>query len=257
MLLLHPPKNCLPEGRERGSGAHAGPLRPCRHRPREREGGGTEEYGKYRHLWGGEVSLRPHQPGRPAASGTESEPWSCRNLIMSFLGSCSLRSCSTVQARCGTAAAIFPRCLCFTEPARLGSASPRPLGVARTPQEALGGGVIALSRRIGASFWVTSRRYVAGLFVESRVKPADVAPAADYAGKRKHSSPKCIKHYPYIFFNYRRAALPLKSITCLKETSALRHLISFYFPSRNSHPNWLIRTTHIPPPPYWDSHKWS
>lgn len=94
--------------------------------PREDEGGGTQGYGMYGHLRGGEASLSRTSPAAPPPSDTESEPWSCRNLIMSFLGSCSLRSCSTVQARCGTAAAIFPRCLCFTEPARLGSASLRP-----------------------------------------------------------------------------------------------------------------------------------
>lgn len=160
---IPPPKWGSPEGRKRGSPAHARPLRPCR---TPATGGRGRRHGGIRNVRaspGGWGVPQPHQPGRPAASGTESEPWSCRNLIMSFLGSCSLRSCSTVQARCGTAAAIFPRCLCFTEPARLGSASPRPRGVAWTQPGVWGGGVTALRRGIGARPWVTSRLCFEGL----------------------------------------------------------------------------------------------
>ena len=197
LLLLRAPRGKIAPpaqvGAARGAGAWFGsahgtsPAFQATGRWRARAGArrNTECMG----IYGGGWSVpQPHQPGRPAASGTESEPWSCRNLIMSFLGSCSLRSCSTVQARCGTTAAIFPRCLRFTEPARLGSASPRPRGVARTLLGARGGGVTALPGRIGASVWVTSRLCSAALFVESGVKPADVAPATDYAESRKLSA---------------------------------------------------------------------
>lgn len=109
-------------------------------------GGGSRDV---RHRGGG--GAPPPRPGRHTAPGTESEPWSCRNLIMSFLGSCSLRSCSTVQARCGTAAAIFPRCLRFTEPARRGSASPRPQGAAWARTHLEGRGRRGPRRRGGAS----------------------------------------------------------------------------------------------------------
>lgn len=161
---------------------------------------------------------------------------------MSFLGSCSLRSCSTVQARCGTAAAIFPRCLRRTEPARLSSASARPWGVARAPPGARGGGAAARRGAAGLGPGREGRRGGAWTAsVESGRERADAVIAADDAGGLSLPSAlgwnRCeatigggaIYQPLPTFVYYRRAARPLKPVYKLPQENSIQaasHILS-------------------------------